>query len=153
MWGLGNQKNEMVLAVLEGDGVEAYPGSVALVRRLRSEGRRIAVVSSSRSCEAVLRAAGILELFELWVDGNVAAARGLPGKPAPDTFLEAAREMDIDPSRAVVVEDALSGVRAGRAGGFGLVIGVNRHDDADALYQHGADRVVDDLAELIPDDS
>jgi HAD superfamily hydrolase (TIGR01509 family) len=107
------------------------------------------VVSSSANAGEVLAAGGIAELFELRVDGAVAAARKLPGKPAPDTFLEAARELGVAPERAVVVEDAVSGVEAGRAGGFGLVIGVARHDDPESLRRHGAGLVVADLGELV----
>jgi len=106
------------------------------------------VVSSSANCAAVLRAAEIEDLFEVRVDGKVAAELGLPGKPAPDTFLEAARELGADAKRTVVVEDAISGVQAGRAGGFGLVIGIARHDEPGVLLAEGADVVVSDLGEL-----
>src|SRR6516164_7274554 len=116
--GLGNRKDEMVKAAIDEGEVEPYPGSVALVGRLREQGIRTAVVSSSNNCEDVLRAAGILDLFEVRVDGLVATELGLPGKPAPDTFLEAARRLGVSPARAVAVEDAIAGVRAGRAGGF-----------------------------------
>lgn len=147
--GLGNRKDELVKAAIERGEVEPYPGSVALVRWLREQGIRTAVVSSSNNCEQVLRAAGILDLFEVRVDGLVASKLGLPGKPAPDTFLEAAQRLGVSPARAVVVEDALAGVQAGRAGGFGLVIGVDREGDGDALRTHGADMVVTDLGELL----
>jgi beta-phosphoglucomutase family hydrolase len=147
--GLGNRKDELVKAAIEKGEVESYPGSVALVRHLREQGTRTAVVSSSNNCEQVLRAAGIFDLFELRVDGVVASKLGLPGKPAPDTFLEAARMLGISPARAVVVEDALAGVQAGRAGGFGLVIGVDREGSGDVLRTSGADVVVTDLAELL----
>jgi alpha,alpha-trehalase len=147
--GLGNRKTDMVARVLEEEGVEAFEGSVALVRRLRDEGIKTAVVSSSNNCEAVLRAAGIAGLFDAVVDGGVAVRLGLPGKPAPDTFLEAARRLGVEPDRAVVVEDALAGVQAGRDGGFGLVIGVNREGDAAALRDGGADLVVSDLGEIL----
>ena len=147
--GLGNRKNEMVNVAIAEQGVEAYPGSVALVRRLREQGIKTAVVSSSTNCETVLVAAKIADLFETRVDGEVATRLGLPGKPAPDTYLEAARRLGVEPERAVVVEDAISGVQSGRAGRFGLVVGVARKDDADALRESGADVVVNDLAELV----
>jgi alpha,alpha-trehalase len=148
--GLGNQKQGHLRETLERGGVEVYEGSVAFVRYLGSHGVRKAVVSSSRNCELVLRAAGITDLFDLWVDGEVAKRLGLSGKPAPDTFLKAAELLEVDPQRAVVVEDAISGVQAGRAGGFGLVIGVDRTGDAESLRQNGADVVVEDLEELLP---
>lgn len=147
--GLGNRKDELVKAAINQGEVEAYPGSVALVRRLRERGIRTAVVSSSNNCEHVLRAAGIFDLFELRVDGVVASKLGLPGKPAPDTFLEAARMLGVSPPRTVVVEDALAGVQAGRAGGFGLVVGVDREGSGEALRTAGANIVVTDLAELL----
>jgi beta-phosphoglucomutase family hydrolase len=147
--GLGNRKDELVKAAIDQGKVESYPDSVALVRRLRQQGIRTAVVSSSNNCEQVLRAAGILDLFELRVDGVVASTLGLPGKPAPDTFLEAARMLGVSPARAVVVEDAIAGVQAARAGGFGLVVGVDRGGSSDALRAEGADVVVTDLAELL----
>ena len=148
--GLGNRKNELVVELIETEGVEAFPGSVRLVEDLRRRGIRTAVVSSSANCDAVLRSAGIDHLFDAKVDGNVADELGLLGKPAPDTFLEAARRLQVAPERAVVVEDALAGVEAGRAGGFGLVIGVDRTGHAQALRDHGADLVVADLGELGP---
>jgi beta-phosphoglucomutase family hydrolase len=147
--GLGNRKDELVKAAIEQGQVESYPGSVALVRRLREQGIRAAVVSSSNNCEQVLRAAGIADLFEVRVDGVVASELGLPGKPAPDTFLKAARMLDVSPPRAVVVEDAIAGVQAGRAGGFGLIVGVDRDGSGEALRTAGAEVVVTDLAELL----
>jgi beta-phosphoglucomutase family hydrolase len=147
--GLGNRKDELVKAAIDRGEVDPYPGSVALVRRLREQGIRTAVVSSSNNCEQVLRAAGILDLFEARVDGLVASQLRLPGKPAPDTFLKAAQLLGVRPARAVVVEDALAGVAAGRAGGFGLVVGVDREGGGDALRAHGADVVVTDLGELL----
>lgn len=147
--GLGNRKNDLVNEVIASDSVEAYEGSVALVRQLRRQGIKTAAVSSSQNCAAVLQAAGIADLFNLRVDGVVAAPLHLAGKPAPDTLLEAAEALGVDPKRAVVVEDALSGVQAGRAGDFGLVIGVDRKGDAEALKAHGADTVVTDLGELL----
>ena len=149
VYGLGHRKNLLVNELLAKDGVDVYEGSVALVHRLRDEGIKTAVVTSSRNGEAVLAAAGITDLFEVKVDGNVAARDNLPGKPAPDTFLAAARRLGVVPERAVVVEDAISGVQAGRAGNFGLVIGVDREGNADALKQNGAHVVVTDLGELI----
>jgi beta-phosphoglucomutase family hydrolase len=147
--GLGNRKNDLVNKIIEEQGVTPYPGSVALLHQLRAQGVKTAIVSSSRNCRAVLRAAGITELFDARVDGEVAAELGLPGKPAPDTFLAAAQQLGVSPERAVVIEDALSGVEAGRNGAFGLVIGVDRVGQAQALHEHGADRVVSDLAELV----
>ncbi|GIG20672.1 hypothetical protein Cch01nite_13960 [Cellulomonas chitinilytica] len=154
-WGLGNRKQLLVEEEIDRNGVEAFPGSVAWVRELREAGLRTAVVSSSRNCAAVLDAAGIANLFDARVDGDTVLELGLPGKPAPDSFLEGARRVGVEPERAVVVEDALAGVAAGRAGGFGLVIGVNREGHADALRAYGADVVVDDLGELLasPDDA
>ena len=146
--GLGNRKDELVKAAIAQGKVESYPDSVAVVRRLREQSIRTAVVSASNNCEEVLRAAGILDLFELRVDGVVATTLGLPGKPAPDTFLEAARMLGVSPARAVVVEDAIAGIRAARAGGFGHVVGVDREGTGDALRTEGADVVVTDLAEL-----
>jgi beta-phosphoglucomutase family hydrolase len=147
--GLGNRKNDLVNKIIEEQGVTPYPGSVALLHQLRQRGVKTAIVSSSRNCRAVLRAAGITELFDAGVDGEVAAELGLPGKPAPDTFLAAAHQLGVGPEQAVVIEDALSGVEAGRNGAFGLVIGVDRVGQAHALRDHGADRVVSDLAELV----
>ena len=129
-------------------GVEVFEASVALVQELRARGRRVAVVTSSKNCEAVLQAAGIQNLFEARVDGNVAAAKKLAGKPSPETYQEAARMLGTLPEQAVVIEDAISGVQAGRTGGFGLVIGVARSVDPEVLRQNGADIVVRDLAEL-----
>lgn len=147
--GLGNRKNTAFEEVLERDGVEAYPGSVALVDALEERGVQMAIVSSSRNAPKVLRAAGLLDRFGVIVDGVVAAERQLAGKPAPDTFLYAAQQLDVEPSRAVVLEDALSGVAAGQAGRFGLVVGVDRGVGADQLREHGADEVVADLQDLI----
>ncbi len=147
--GVGNRKNDLVVETIESEGVEVFEGSVALVRQLLSAGIRTAVVSASRNCEAALKSAGIADLFEARVDGVVAGDLGLPGKPAPDTFLKAAELLGVDPARAVVVEDAVSVVKAGRAGGFGLVIGVDRKGDPEALLENGADIVVEDLDELV----
>ena len=147
--GLGNAKNEIVLRRIREDGVEAYAGSVRYVRAVRAAGLRRAVVSSSANCAAVLVAAGIAELFEIRIDGVTVEADHLAGKPAPDTFLAAARALGVDPDQAAVFEDALSGVEAGRTGGFGFVVGVDRVGQAEALRAHGADTVVGDLAELL----
>lgn len=129
-------------------GVEVYESTLALIRALRGRGVRTAVVTASRNAEAVLRAAHAEGLFDARVDGNDAARLGLAGKPAPDTFVHAARMLGVPPARAAVVEDALAGVEAGRAGGFAAVIGVDRAGQAKALCAHGATVVVRDLAEL-----
>ena len=147
--GLGNRKNELVLALIHEQGVEAYQGSVRYVRAAHDAGLRRAVVSSSANCKEVLAAAGLVELIEVRIDGIVAAREHLKGKPAPDTFLAAARALDVPPARAAVFEDALAGVAAGRAGPFGYVVGVDRVGQAEALREHGADLVVSDLAELL----
>ena len=147
--GLGNRKNELVLELIHRDGVQPYEGSVRFVEAVRDAGLRRAVVSSSTNCRDVLVAAGILDLFEEIVDGVVAEREHLAGKPAPDTFLAAAHKLGVAPAHAAVFEDALAGVEAGRAGSFGLVVGVDRVGQADALKQHGADIVVKDLAELL----
>jgi alpha,alpha-trehalose phosphorylase len=147
--GVGNRKQVLVDELLEREGVEAFPGSVAWLRQLYDQGFKLGVVSSSRNAMRVLEVAGIAEYFDTIVDGTVAAELNLPGKPAPDTFLEAARRLVITPDRIVVVEDAQAGVAAGRAGGFGLVIGVDRSDQADALRTGGADTVVTDLSECV----
>jgi beta-phosphoglucomutase family hydrolase len=147
--GLGNRKNELVLALFR-TGVEAYEGSVRYVRAAREAGLRCAVVSSSTNCHEILVAAGIEDLFDVQVDGIVAARQRLKGKPAPDTFVAAARALHVPPTDAAVFEDALAGVAAGRAGRFGFVVGVDRVGQADALRAQGADIVVSDLAELLP---
>jgi beta-phosphoglucomutase family hydrolase len=147
--GLANAKNELVLRLIRDEGVEPYEGSVRYLHAARDAGLRRAVVSSSHNCHDVLVAAGIEDLLEVRVDGIVAEERGLGGKPAPDTFLEGARELGVAPEHAAVFEDALAGVQAGRAGGFGYVVGVDRAGQRDALLAHGATVVVDDLAELL----
>lgn len=147
--GLGTRKNNLVLRKIREDGVEAYEGSVAYVHAVRDAGLRTAVVSSSANCRDVLAAAGIENLFDERIDGVVAHQQNLRGKPAPDTYLAAARALGIEPGGAAVFEDALAGVEAGRAGRFGLVVGVDRTGQAAALRQHGADIVVTDLAELL----
>lgn len=146
--GLGNRKNDIFAKVLHTEGVRSYPGSVALLDWLGDLGTPMAVVSSSRNAPAVLAAAGLRARFEVIVDGSTAAAEGLAGKPAPETYLYAARLLGAAPRCTVVVEDAISGVKAGRAGGF-WVIGVDRGAGRAELFAYGADNVVDDLAELI----
>jgi beta-phosphoglucomutase family hydrolase len=146
---LGDRKNVLVLQRIRADGVEAYEGSRRYLEAARDAGLRRAVVSSSSNCRDVLEAAGLTDLLEARVDGIVAEEQGLAGKPAPDTFLEGARLLGAEPAQAVVFEDALAGVEAGRAGNFGCVIGVDRVGQAAALREHGADRVVDDLADLL----
>ena len=147
--GLGNRKNELVLSLLRSGGAEAYEGSVRYVHAVRDAGLHRAVVSASANCRDVLAAAGIENLFEVRIDGIVAEQKHLKGKPAPDTFLAAASELDVRPAQAAVFEDALAGVAAGRAGRFGFVVGVDRAGQAKALREHGADLVVSDLAELL----
>lgn len=146
--GLGNRKNELVLTLIHRSGVAAYDGSVRYVEAVREAGLHRAVVSSSANCREVLVAAGI-EVFEVRIDGLVAAREHLKGKPSPDTFLAAVRRLGVQPSRAAVFEDALAGVEAGRAGRFGFVVGVDRTGQAEPLREHGADLVVSDLAELL----
>ena len=147
--GLGNRKNHLVVKAIEEKGVEAYEGSVRFIGQLHRDGFKVAIVSSSENCEAVLRAADVESLFEVRVDGAMVEAQHLAGKPAPDTFLIAARLLGVEPARAVVVEDALSGVEAGLAGNFGLVVGVARRGNAEELRRHGAHLVVSDLGELV----
>ena len=147
--GLGNRKNAIVLSMIRERGVEAYEGSVRYVHAVREAGLRCAVVSSSANCHDVLVAAGIDDLFDEVVDGVVAEREHLKGKPAPDTFLFAARALGVSREQAAVFEDALAGVAAGRAGRFGFVVGVDRVGQAEALREHGADIVVRDLAELL----
>jgi len=147
--GLGNRKNELVNKIIEDVGVEPYEGSVELINQLRLRQFKIAVVTSSQNCTAVLRAAKLDHCFDVQVDGNVIHAQHLAGKPAPDTYLRAAKLLGVEPARAVVIEDALSGVEAGYAGRFGLVIGVARKGNADELRRHGAHLVVNDLGELV----
>lgn len=147
--GLGNRKDRMVNELIRKDGVELLDGALDLVRRVREAGIKTAVVSASKNCPLILDAAGINELFDCVVDGHVATQRSLAGKPAPDTFLAAARELGVSPSQAVVIEDAISGVAAARAGGFALVIGIDHHGDKTALEENGADVVVESLRELL----
>lgn len=149
VYGLGTRKNDLVLRLIHERGVEPYPGSVRYVKAVRDAGLARAVVSSSTNCHDVLVAAGIDDLFDARVDGVVAEHEHLRGKPEPDTFLAGARALGVEPAHAVVFEDALAGVEAGRAGSFGFVVGVDRVGQHDALLAHGASTVVSDLAELL----
>jgi len=151
VYGLGNAKDARFKQHLAAGDVEAFPGVERLVRWLRAQGTRTAVVSSSHNAIPVLESAGIDDLFDVVVDGNVADRDGLLGKPAPDTFLDAARLLGLDAAVCVVIEDAVAGVQAGRAGAFGLVVGVDRSGDGRRLLDQGADIVVRDMRELLPD--
>ena len=148
--GVGNRKNRVFAELLERDGIAPYPGSLRLLDALALTGKPLAVVTSSRNSAAVLGAAGVRDRFVAVVDGLVAASEGLDGKPAPDTYLRAAEIVGVPPHRAVVFEDAVSGVAAGHAGSFGLVVGVDRGAGESALRAAGADTVVTDLEELLP---
>jgi beta-phosphoglucomutase family hydrolase len=147
--GIGNRKNELVLQKIREGAVQVYPGSVEYLNAAKEAGLRRAVVSASANCREVLEAAGIAELIEARVDGITARAEHLPGKPAPDTFLYAAKLLDTAPENCAVFEDAQAGVAAGKAGGFGIVVGVDRVGQADALLRNGADVVVEDLSDLL----
>ena len=149
VYGLGNRKNYLVNRTIEEEGVEPYVGTVQFIQQLRRAGFKIAVVTSSQNCTTVLKAAKLDEFFDAQVDGHVIRAQQLRGKPAPDTFLLAANLLGVEPARTVVIEDALSGVEAGFAGNFGLVIGIARKGNAEELKQHGAHLVVSDLSELL----
>lgn len=157
--GLAARKDQIFLAKVEREGVKPYPGSVEYLQAARTAGLKTAVVSSSRNCEQIVASAGLAEYLDVRVDGMTAAKESLRGKPEPDTFLNAAHKLDVEPAHAAVFEDATAGVAAGRAGSFGYVVGVNRVDQhgedehADALREHGADTVVRDLAELLGTDS
>jgi len=147
--GIASKKDQLFVDLIHRHGVQTYDGSVRYVRAARSSGLKIAVVSSSKHTTEVLRAAALDGDFDVQVDGNVAEQEHLRGKPAPDTYLAAARTLQTLPANAAVYEDALAGVEAGRAGHFGLVVGIDRADQADALRAHGADIVVQDLAQLM----
>jgi beta-phosphoglucomutase family hydrolase len=147
--GLGNRKNEVFAAVLADEGVLPYPGTAELLDQLDERGTKMAVVSSSRNAPSVLEAAGLQERFSVVVDGAVARDLGLAGKPSAETFVHAATELGANVTRSAVIEDALSGVAAGKAGGFGLVVGIDRGVGSDRLAEAGADLVVRDLAELV----
>jgi beta-phosphoglucomutase family hydrolase len=155
--GVGNRKNELVLQVMKKDGVQVYEGVKELIAALKGRGVKIAVVSASENTEAALTAAGINDLFDTRVDGHTVKDLHLAGKPAPDSFLQGAKQLGVAASRAVVLEDALAGVQAGHAGHFALVIGVDHHDEgaahdyADQLRAHGANVVVSDLSQLVGD--
>jgi beta-phosphoglucomutase family hydrolase len=151
--GLGNRKDLLFERAISGGHVQAYPGSIAFTRRVRDSGLKTAVVSSSHHCAQVLHAAGIEALFDIRVDGLLLDRLKLRGKPAPDTYLHAAQLLRVDPGKAAVIEDAIAGVQAGRAGQFGLVIGVDRGASAEALRQNGANLVVRDLGELLDSSS
>ena len=146
--GLGNRKNRYFLEHLKKNGVESYPSTIDLVKEFKTSNKHVAVISSSRNAKAVLEAAGISDLFHVVVDGVDSAEHQLKGKPEPDIFLEAAKRLRVSPNKAIVIEDAISGVEAGRAGGFGLVIGINRSGQNTELKSRGADIVVADLSEL-----
>lgn len=150
LWGLGNRKNVEFWRVLEERGIAPYPGSLQFLDAVCAAGYRVAVVSSSRNANAVLRSAGLRERFVTVVDGVLAADRGLAGKPSPETYLHGARLLGLSPTECVVIEDAVSGVQAGRAGDFGLVVGVDRGTGAHELVSAGADIVVTDLKQLLP---
>jgi beta-phosphoglucomutase family hydrolase len=147
--GLGNRKNRYFNEALDRHGVEVFDDAVEVVRAVHDLGKGVAVVSASENCVPILEAAGLLDLFPVRVTGVEAAALHLPGKPAPDTFLEAARRLEVPPERGVVFEDAISGVEAGRAGSFGLVVGVDRTGAGALLAEHGADVVLTDLRDLL----
>lgn len=149
--GLGNRKNELVLQLIEERGVTVFDGSVRYVHAVRDAGLSLAIVSSSANTASILESAGLADLFAVRIDGLVAAERGLPGKPRPDTFLAGAEALGLEPGAAAVFEDALAGVEAGVAGGFGYVVGVDRIDQGAALRERGANIVVCDLAELLED--
>ena len=148
VFGLGNRKNLLFTETLEKESPGIYQTSVALAHHLKEAGFRLAVVSSSRNCRAVMAATGIEDLFEITVDGVTAAEKGLRGKPEPDTFIEAASALGTKPARSIVIEDAAAGVAAGASGGFGLVIGIARKQNEEELFSNGADMVVRDLGEL-----
>ena len=147
---LGDRKNDAVQRAIREQGVKVYDGSRRYLEAARDAGLRRAVVSSSANAAEVLEVTGLAPLIEARVDGVVAKERGLPGKPKPDTFVEGAKMLGAEPAQAAVFEDALAGVQAGRDGAFGAVIGVDRVGQADALAEHGATRVVQDLEELLP---
>jgi HAD superfamily hydrolase (TIGR01509 family) len=147
--GVGNRKNRLVLQKIKEGAVQVYAGSVEYLEAVREAGLRRVVVSASANCKDVLEAAGIADLVEARVDGITAREQHLPGKPAPDTFLYGAKLLGLPPESCAVFEDAQAGVAAGRAGGFGIVVGVDRVGQRDALLEHGADIVVTDLSELL----
>lgn len=149
--GLGNRKNRRFKEHLENHGVELFDSTVELIHRFRAGGKRVAVVSASKNCEAVLHKAGMLDLFDVMVSGREAAAMSLAGKPAPDTYLKAAELLHTEMARSVVFEDSVTGIQAGKAAGAGFIVGIDRAADASALSWYGADVVVTDLSELFLD--
>ncbi len=148
VYGLGNKKNQMFVNVLREDGVEVYETTIALIQEIRSLGIKTALISSSKNCRSIIERVGAADLFDARIDGVDALERKIKGKPAPDVFLQAAKDLGVAPEHAVVIEDAISGVQAGREGGFAEVIGVDRSDQAEALLENGADVVVKDLGEV-----
>ena len=150
IYGLGNKKDRYFDAQLREKGVVVYPSTGRFLSNAKAHGLKTALVSSSHHAHEILETTGLSPFFDVRIDGYEIDRLHLHGKPAPDSFLEAARRLGVPPPKGIVIEDALSGVQAGRAGGFGLVIGLNRRDQAEALKQHGADVVVADLAELSP---
>lgn len=147
--GIGNRKNVRFNEILKSDGADLFETSVELINILKKKGKKVAVVTSSKNCSAVLASVGLSDIFDVQFDGIYAAEHKIAGKPKPDTYLEAARLLGSTADKAVVIEDALSGVEAGRAGKFGLTIGVDRHGEPEKLLENGADIVVSDLGELI----
>jgi len=152
LYGLSNRKNDLVLAKIAAGGVQVYQGTITYIRTVKDQGISTAIVSASANTKLVLDSAGIAGLFDVRMDGVVAKQRGLRGKPAPDTYLAAAQMLDVTAAQAAVFEDAQAGVAAGRAGGFALVVGVDRVGQAQELREHGADIVVQDVAELLDQD-
>lgn len=151
VYAVGNRKNERILRIIAEGGVKPYPGSVEYMKAAEAAGFAIAVVTSSANGEAILASTGLDKHVRARIDGTTIAERGMPGKPAPDSFLAGAKELGVAPENAVVFEDALAGVEAGRAGKFGYVVGINREDAEHGkhLRERGADVVVNDLAELL----
>jgi HAD superfamily hydrolase (TIGR01509 family) len=150
--GLGNKKNELFNKMLEADGVGVYDSTIKLIKELLEKGVKVGVATSSKNCALILKKTGIADLFETRVDGIVSAELGLKGKPEPDIFTTATDNLGVKHHRAIIVEDAVSGVQAGRKGHFGLIIGVARDNNAHELKTNGADYVVEDLSELDADD-
>lgn len=148
VYGLGMRKNELFLAILKKEGIQAYQDAEKMIRQWKQEGIKLAVISSSRNCKYIMEAAGLLELFDVRVDGSMLREKGLKGKPDPDVFLEASEQLGVDPAEAIVIEDAIAGVQAGKKGKFSLVVGVARHGEDQELKEHGADIIVHKLTEL-----
>ena len=148
VYGLGNRKNKLFTEILSSGDIKVFDSTIALIKKLRQNKIKTAIISSSKNCRKILKIVGITDLFDVRVDGIDSEKLGLQGKPEPDIFLQAARELDVEPEKAVVVEDAQSGVKAGQRGGFGCVIGVNRTGQAEALFRSGADAVVSDLKDI-----